>query len=141
MSMICAISQQTPEEPVVSPISGCIFEKRLIKKYISEYGKDPISNEPLEESNLIEIKPASKVVKAKLPSFSSIPTILSQLRDEWDACMLDSFELKQQLMTTRQELSHALYQLDASYRVVARLKAQNDDLQLKLKDQNDRPEE
>lgn len=136
MSMICAISQQTPEEPVVSPLSGCIFEKRLIKKYVSEYGKDPVTNEPLEEGQLIDIKPLSKVSKPKLPAVSSIPSILTQLRDEWDACMLDSFELKQQLMTTRQELSHALYQLDASYRVIARLKGQVDELHEKILTQN-----
>lgn len=141
MSMICAISQQIPEEPVVSPISGCIFERRLITKYISEYGKDPVTNETLEESQLIEIKSSSKVAKPKLSSVSSIPTILAQLRDEWDACMLDSFELKQQLMTTRQELSHALYQLDASYRVIARLKGQVDELQIKLQDQNESEEQ
>lgn len=135
--MTCAICQQTPEEPVVSPLSGAVFEKRLIQKYISEYGKDPITNEPLEEDKLIAIKNFSKIVKPKLPSASSIPSILGQLRDEWDACMLDSFELKQHLMSTRQELSHALYQLDASYRVIARLKGQIDELQLRLKQQNE----
>lgn len=82
-----------------------------------------------------------QVAKPKLSSVSSIPTILAQLRDEWDACMLDSFELKQQLMTTRQELSHALYQLDASYRVIARLKGQVDELQIKLQDQNESEEQ
>lgn len=132
MSMLCAISQQCPEEPVVSPFSGCIFEKRLILKYISEYGKDPISSDPLNEEQLIEVKQFQKVVQPKNPSVSSIPDILSQLRNEWDACMLDSFESKQNLMTTRQELSHALYQLDASYRVIARLKNQVEELESKL---------
>lgn len=139
--MLCAISQQTPEEPVVSPLSGCVFEKRLIKKYISEYRKDPITNEPLEEDQLIEIKQFSKVVKPKLPTTSSIPDILGQLRDEWDSCMLDSFELKQNLMTTRQELSHALYQLDASYRVIARLRGEIEELQMKLREQNEHPQQ
>lgn len=137
MSLLCAISQQPPEEAVVSPLSGCVFEKRLILKYINEYGKDPITSEPLDEGQLVEIKNISKVIKPKLPSVTSIPSMLSQLRDEWDACMLDSFELKQNLMTTRQELSHALYQLDASYRVIARLKGQNEELQLRLREQNE----
>lgn len=137
MSMLCAISQQTPDEPVISPLSGCVFEKRLIQKYISEYGKDPITNEPLTEEQLIPIKQFQSVVKPKLPSASSIPDLLGQLRHEWDANMLDSYELKQQLLTTRQELSHALYQLDASYRVISRLKNQVDELQMKLREQNE----
>lgn len=137
MAMMCAISQLPPEEPVLSLVSGCVFEKRLIKKYISEYHKDPVTSEPLDDDQLIEIKAASKIVKPKLPSLTSVPDLLGQLRDEIDSCMLDSFELKQNLMTTRQELSHALYQLDASYRVIARLKQQVDQLQSKLKDQNE----
>lgn len=137
MAMLCSISQLQPEDPVLSPVSGCIYERRLIQKYIDEYKKDPINGEQLEESQLISIKSFTKVVKPKLPSSTSIPDILGQLREEWDSCMLDSFELKQNLMTTRQELSHALYQLDASYRVIARLKQQVEELQTKLGEQKD----
>mgnify|MGYP003729657451 CR=1 FL=1 len=38
---VCGISGETPEEPVVSPISGAVFEKRLIHKWIQENGSDP----------------------------------------------------------------------------------------------------
>lgn len=135
--MICAICQLPPEEPVVSPVSGCVFEKRLIRKFISEFKKDPVSNDPLEENQLIELKSVAKVIRPRPPSMTSIPDLLSQLRNEWDASMLDNFELKQHLMTTRQELSHALYQLDASYRVIARLKNQVDDLEAKLRERDE----
>lgn len=40
----------------VSPSSGCVFEKRIIEKYIYEHNCDPISNEPLAAEQLIEIK-------------------------------------------------------------------------------------
>ena len=99
-----------PDCPVVSPVSGQVYERRLIEKYVGEAGVDPINKEPLTIEQLIEVK-CSPLVKPKPPSATSIPAILKSLQDEWDAVMLHSFTLRQQLQTARQELSHALYQV------------------------------
>lgn len=120
MALFCAISNEVPELPVISPLSGCIYDRRLIEKYISENGTDPINGEKLSAEMLIDVK-TTPLAKPRPPSATSIPAILKSLQDEWDAVMLHSFTLRQQLQTARQELSHALYQHDAACRVIARL--------------------
>ena len=52
----CAISGEAPQEPVVSAKSGNIYERRLILKYISENGTDPITGDKLEASDLVAVK-------------------------------------------------------------------------------------
>ncbi|XP_058807455.1 pre-mRNA-processing factor 19 [Phymastichus coffea] len=120
MSLVCAISNELPEHPVISPVSGAVFERRLVEKYIVETGQDPVNGQELTIEQLIDIKTAP-VNRPKAPSVTSIPAVLKILQDEWDAVMLHSFTLRQQLQTARQELSHVLYQFDSACRVIGRL--------------------
>ncbi|CAG8515968.1 2448_t:CDS:2 [Diversispora eburnea] len=124
--MFCALSGEPPQEPVICKKSGQIFEKRLIEKYISDYGKDPISGEDITEDDLLEIKASPKTVKPRPATLTSIPSLLAVFQNEWDSLMLETFTLKQQYQQVRQELSHALYQHDAACRVIARLMKERD---------------
>ncbi|KAF8213536.1 nuclear matrix protein NMP200 [Mycena galopus ATCC 62051] len=123
----CAISGEPPQEPVVAAKSGKVYERRLILKYITENGTDPITGDKLEESDLVAIKacPTRNRCPAS-PSATSIPALLNTLQNEHDALMLEMFALKQQYNSTRQELSYALYNQDAASRVVARLIRERD---------------
>lgn len=119
MALICSISNETPEEPVISLVSKHIFEKRLLEKYVGENGTDPVTGETLSEDQIVPIN-TTPIQRPRPPTATSIPAILKILQDEWDACMLHSYTLRQQLQMTRQELSYALYQHDAACRVIAR---------------------
>jgi len=55
-SKLISVSNEVPEHPVVSPVSGSIFERRLIEKYILENGIDPISGKELTAEMLIDVK-------------------------------------------------------------------------------------
>eukprot|EP01018_Ginkgo_biloba_P003536 Gb_26066 [translate_table: standard] len=76
VTMFCAISGVTPEEPVISKLSGLLFEKRLIEKYIAEHGKCPISGEPLSTDDLIPVQ-TNKAVKPRPLQAASIPGMLA----------------------------------------------------------------
>ncbi|XP_004134043.1 pre-mRNA-processing factor 19 [Cucumis sativus] len=122
--MNCSISGEIPEEPVVSRNSGLLFEKRLIERHILDYGKCPVTGEPLSIDDIVPIK-TGKIVKPR--QAASIPGMLGMFQNEWDVLVLSNFALEQQLHTARQELSHALYQHDAACRVIARLKKERDE--------------
>lgn len=50
-----AVCHEVPQEPVLSPASGRVFEKRLITKWVQDNGTDPVNGEPLSLDNLIAI--------------------------------------------------------------------------------------
>ncbi|XP_050372050.1 pre-mRNA-processing factor 19-like [Argentina anserina] len=124
--MNCSISGEVPEEPVVSRKSGLLFEKRLIERHISEYGKCPITGEALTADDIVPVK-TGKIVRPRPVQAASIPGMLGMFQNEWDSLMLSNFAMEKQLHTARQELSHALYQHDAACRVIARLKKERDE--------------
>lgn len=125
MALNCAISGEVPQEPVVSPVSGAVFEKRLIEKHLLNSQTDPINGEPLTVDQLVKLN-VPKVVRPRPPNATSVPSLLKLFQDEWDAVMLETFKMKQHVETVRQELSHALYQHDAACRVIARLTKERD---------------
>eukprot|EP00933_Yihiella_yeosuensis_P007526 TRINITY_DN112600_c0_g1_i1.p1 TRINITY_DN112600_c0_g1~~TRINITY_DN112600_c0_g1_i1.p1 ORF type:complete len:497 (+),score=117.42 TRINITY_DN112600_c0_g1_i1:154-1644(+) len=124
-TIVCAISGNAPEEPVFSPKTGHVYEKRLITKQIESNGKCPVTKEDLTADDLVDMK-ANKAVRPRPASATSIPGMLNLLQSEWDALMSETYELKTHLDTTRKQLSHALYQHDAACRVIARLLRERD---------------
>jgi len=126
MSLVCGISGNVPDEPVISPASGTVFEKRLIEKHLDDNDTDPVNGESLAKDQLIAVN-ASKIVRPRAPTAASIPTMLKMFQDEWDSTMLETFKLRQHVNTVRQELTHALYQHDAACRVIARLTRERDE--------------
>ena len=50
---------------MVSPVSGQVFEKRLIEKYIQENGVDPLNQQPLSVEDLIELKVSQVIIGYK----------------------------------------------------------------------------
>lgn len=54
------VSGEVPEEPVLSPLSKHVFEKRLAVKFIEENGTDPVTGEAMAVEDLVEIKGETK---------------------------------------------------------------------------------
>ncbi|GAA6003635.1 hypothetical protein JCM10207_003520 [Rhodosporidiobolus poonsookiae] len=130
MSLFCSISGTQPLKPVVSKASGHVYEKDLVLKALRDNdGKDPITGEQMQEDDLIDIKtaPAQPTAPPRAPTFTSVPSLLHTLQQEWDATMLECLELRRQGAELRQELSHALYKEDAAMRVLARVTRERDE--------------
>lgn len=105
---------------------GTVFEKRLILQYIQENGKEPGTEEELDPDDLLPVK-TSRVVRPRPPNFTSLPSLLKAFQDEWDALVLETYNTREQLARTREELATALYQHDAAVRVIARLTKERDE--------------
>ncbi|POY73405.1 hypothetical protein BMF94_3743 [Rhodotorula taiwanensis] len=130
MSLFCSISGTQPLHPVVSSKSGHVYEKDLILKALANNdGKDPITAEQLAEDDLIEVKtaPGQPTAPPRAPTFTSVPSLLHTLQQEWDSTMLECLELRRESSELRQELSHALYKEDAAMRVLARVTRERDE--------------
>lgn len=116
-----------------------MFEKSLIESYVEQNGVDPITKDALSISQLIEIAQTPQqyaltnaVNSSTLKSNYSIPNLLTSLQNEWDAVMLENFQLRQQLDTCKKELSTALYRYEAAMRVATRATMDADKLKQEL---------
>ncbi|CEP60561.1 E3 ubiquitin-protein ligase PRP19 LALA0_S01e13740g [Lachancea lanzarotensis] len=137
--MFCAISGKPLKTAVFSPKSKCVFEKSLIETYVEQNALDPINREPLSVQELIEIAQtpeqyamSNSVNSSTLKANYSIPNLLSSLQDEWDAVMLENFQLRQQLEASKVELSNALYKCDAAMNVATRATIETERLKHEL---------
>ncbi|OAQ73522.1 cell cycle control protein [Pochonia chlamydosporia 170] len=103
-----------------------VYEKRLIEQYINEHATEPGTGEALTTDDLLPLQ-SSRVVRPRPPTLTSIPALLATFQNEWDNLALETYNLKEQLVRTREELATALYQHDAAVRVIARLTKERDE--------------
>lgn len=66
-------------------------------------------------------------MRPRPPTLTSIPALLATFQNEWDSLALETYNLKEQLARSREELATALYQHDAAIRVIARLTKERDE--------------
>lgn len=98
----------------------------MIEQYINEHGTEPSTGDALTSDDLLAIH-SSRIVRPRPPTLTSIPALLATFQNEWDALALETYNLKEQLARTREELATALYQHDAAVRVIARLSRERDE--------------
>ncbi|KAK2068024.1 hypothetical protein P8C59_002698 [Phyllachora maydis] len=129
--MLCGLSGEVPEEPVVSKRTGIVYEKRLLIAYLAAHANhgpppEPADDELDPETDLLPLRTA-RTVRPRPPQLTSLPALLQAFQAEWDALVLEAFETRAQLGRAREELATALYQHDAAVRVIARLTRERDE--------------
>ena len=137
--MTCELSGESlaaSQETVVVTPSGHVCLKRLLLTKLSENGgMDPFTvnaDRPLSEDALIELAKPKSVVPPRPNAATSYGNLLELLQAEYDAVVLELFDTRQALQSTRQELSQSLYQNDAAVRVIARLARERDEARQQL---------
>lgn len=128
--MICAISREEISDPIVSPKSGAVFERRHIEKYVTAKGTDPISNEPLTLDELIPLQItaySAENTTSPTANFTSIPNTLSMLQKEYDSMVSEIFTLRKSIDTLKEELSISLYRVDAAINVATKALEERDE--------------
>lgn len=128
--MHCEITGTEALEPFVSR-NGHVFEKAAIEKYLDQNGTCPVTGEPMNFDELIPLK-VSRTAPPRTAATASIPQLLQMFQSEWDSTVMETFALKKQLDSVRQELAHALYKHDAACRVIARLMQERDEARAEL---------
>lgn len=137
--LICSLTQTPTPNPVLSLRSKCIFDSQILKSYIEKNGKDPINNEIMTIDDLIPIASSSasttttpNIEEIVNPSYSSIPTMLTNFQNYWDALSLELFNLKNELDKCKKELSLSLYRQDAAVKVAVNACKERDDARYAL---------
>ena len=107
MSLICALSNVVANEPVISPVSGSLFERRLICKYLKEnHNRDPINNAKLVENQLIPLNDASLSAAPSRPEDDrSVTELVRLLREQLDDMIMERFELNKNVQNLTKQLS------------------------------------
>lgn len=124
------MSGEICQQPVVSPRSGKIFERKLIENYLSTNSTDPINDQPLTINDLIPIDTEVTIP----PRAQSIPSMLRSFQNEFDAMALEIFTLRKQLNKAREELSSSLYHYDAAVKVAANAIKERDEVKKALQE-------
>lgn len=124
---ICSLSGNIIEEPVVSKTTGHIYEKRIIEKYLTNFGKCPITSNPMSADDLIKVN-TQLFSKPKTTKENSLPGLFSNLEAQMENVLAETYQLKQKVDSGREELTHSLYQYDASLRVISKLIKERDSI-------------
>ena len=121
----CALTGKIIENPVVSLLTGHVFEKEDIEKHIDQTGQCPITGNTLNKSQLVEVN-KNGISKPNTVQ-KTMPTVVGKLQEEWDSVILENCLIKKQLEDIKQELSKTLYQHEAASLVICRLIREKDE--------------
>lgn len=118
MRLLCALSNEPASKPVISPVSGYLFEQEEICEYLRQNGnRDPINGDPLEEDQLIPLNEASlKDAAVKQEEDCSLSELVRLLQEQWDAMTLERFKLNKDVNRLNKEVNQLTKQLAASVR-------------------------
>ena len=120
-SNTCSMTGTTLSQPMVSSKSGHLFEKSAIEKHLSTFPYCPITNQPLEPTDLVEVVCVKAGGDSTNKASESLMSYLDRLQNEYDTLVLERHTLSKAIDQTEQELLHCRFRNGAAERVVGTL--------------------
>lgn len=120
MNLVCSLCNEIADEPVVSSVSGNVYERRLILKYLEDNGnQDPINGRKLTKQQLVNLNTNVSKDKIKRQSGYTIPALVKFLQERWDEMKIEIFQLKKQLALSNREVERLINQQKDSSNIIS----------------------
>lgn len=116
----CRLTGQIVQSPVITPCKH-IFEHSAIINHLKTSSKCPVCGKEINESNLKTIEVQQIVHPSPVITGMSFGGLLESLYKEYEDMLKEKHELKMKISMTEKELACALYENEASKRVIAKL--------------------
>ena len=125
--MICHLTGSMITEPVVSKLTGHIYERSNIESYLRQNQVCPVTGEKMSLEDLTEVV-HSPLSSSQIRPHASIPQLLKTIHQEWDTFLVDHYHLRKELHQRNIEVTQIKYKLESAYRVISRLTHENAEL-------------
>lgn len=120
---VCAFSGKVIDHPVISRLTGDVFDKSIIMEHIKKTGQCPLTGREMKPDDIVEVTVSDKILPSANISMS-VPNVLDSVRTEWESLIFGNLEMKKQIRHINEELMNVMSKQEAANVIISRLIAE-----------------